>query len=155
MLSQDTPQVRLNISGKEHCSLQCSFFNAVAYYTLSFCRMSEFFQNTIVYIEVNFVLPQEIREINKQYRNKNKETDILSFPMFSEQEYRVRHRGQSIVLGELFVCEEIIQKDAQTDGVSIEREMAFVFSHGILHLLGYDHSEEMFALQDKVCETIE
>jgi probable rRNA maturation factor len=78
--------------------------------------------------EVSIVLvsPQKIRTINKKYRKVDVATDVLSF-------------AHDDILGELAICPQVVKKDAKQAGVSVEREMAWVVIHGILHLLGYDH----------------
>jgi probable rRNA maturation factor len=153
MSQQSLIHTRLDISGEEYCSLQYSFFEDVCSKTLILSRFFRSFEGKVIHVALTFVSPSQMADINWQYRENPKETDILSFPTYATKEDIVRESGKEIFLGELFVCQKVIQKDAKKDGVSLNREMAFVFSHGILHLLGYEHSEEMFALQDKICET--
>ena len=104
-----------------------------------------------IHLGVAAVSEARIQELNREYRGKDSVTDILSFG----EEVSILESGElpleeEIMLGDLIYNPEYITKAAEEDGVSIEHEMAFIFSHGILHLLGYDHSEEMFALQDEV-----
>lgn len=99
---------------------------------------------TIVYLSV-----KEMQKINKQFRNKNKPTDILSFES---------HDPRS--LGELLLCFEVLKKQAQNQKHSIKCEVAYMLIHGILHLLGYDHElslkdeKLMFRLQDTCFEEL-
>jgi len=95
-------------------------------------------------VSIIFVNCQEIHEMNKQYRNIDRPTDVLSFEEY-EDDY----------LGEIFICEEKVYEQAISYGHSNEREFAFLLTHGLLHLLGYDHIEKedeiiMFQKQDEL-----
>ena len=96
--------------------------------------------------EVSIILIDslEIHEMNKQYRNIDRPTDVLSFEEY-EDDY----------LGEIFICEEKVYEQAIAYNHSNEREFAFLLTHGLLHLLGYDHikkedEEVMFKKQDEL-----
>jgi len=96
--------------------------------------------------EVSVILVDslEIHEMNKQYRNIDRPTDVLSFEEY-EDDY----------LGEIFICEEKVYEQAISYNHSNEREFAFLLTHGLLHLLGYDHIEKedeevMFKKQDEL-----
>ena len=87
---------------------------------------------------------EEIHQINLNYRHVDRPTDVISFEEF-EDDY----------LGEIFVCIEKVYEQAKLYEHSVEREMAFLLVHGLLHLHGYDHIEKedeeiMFALQDEL-----
>ena len=87
---------------------------------------------------------EEIHQINLNYRHVDRPTDVISFEEF-EEDY----------LGEIFVCIEKVYEQAKLYEHSVEREMAFLLVHGLLHLHGYDHIEKedeetMFALQDEL-----
>jgi probable rRNA maturation factor len=83
-------------------------------------------------------------------------TDALSFAEYKNIEEIKRAvdnplgDGQEIFLGELILCYDDIREYADSEGMKLEKELANVVSHGILHLLGFEHSEEMFALQEKI-----
>lgn len=96
------------------------------------------------------VSEQKIRELNRQYRRKDSVTDILSFG----EEKLAAHEGE-VFLGELFFSPRFIRKQAAEDGRPYRQSMIYIFSHGILHLLGYDHGKKMFAYQDQVTEKLE
>ena len=100
------------------------------------------------------VSSDRIQELNRTYRGKDAVTDILSFGEYADTDAFVKEEGKDIFLGELFFCYDFISGSAKEDEVSIKREMTYVFSHGILHLLGYDHSDEMFAIQDAVTSAL-
>ncbi len=77
-----------------------------------------------------FVEEEEIKKLNKKFRNKNKPTDVLSF-LLKENNY----------LGEIIICPKAVKENAKKAKKSINEEMMKVFIHGILHLLGYDHEK--------------
>jgi len=91
-------------------------------------------------ISLSFVSADEIRQLNNQYRQKNASTDVLSFPADSS----------GIITGDIVICPEIAIAQASEYGHSVDREMAFLTAHGLLHLMGYDHSnpEEETAMID-------
>ena len=100
-----------------------------------------------------------IHELNKTYRNKDIPTDVLSFAIEDnedEQFIEEMKRLSSVrEIGDIIISYEKAMAQAIEYGHSIEREMSFLFTHGVLHLLGYDHmnktdEEIMFGLQDKV-----
>jgi probable rRNA maturation factor len=108
-----------------------------------------------IHLGVAAVSEVRIQELNREYRGKDKVTDILSFgDEWNYIEQGSIPEGDELMLGDLIYNPAYIIEAAKEDGVSLEHEMAFIFSHGILHLLGYDHSEEMFALQDQVTEEL-
>jgi probable rRNA maturation factor len=87
---------------------------------------------------------ENIHEINKQYRNKDMPTDVISFPD-DDEEY----------LGDIFICIEKVYEQANEYGHGVNREFAFLLCHGILHLLGYDHlnpedEQIMFSKQNEL-----
>lgn len=93
-----------------------------------------------VELSIALVSPQEIRELNRTYRQVDDETDVLSFSMDEGQELPsipgVRH-----YLGDIAISVRRAQTQAQEYGHSVEREFAYLTVHGVLHLLGHDHHE--------------
>lgn len=80
---------------------------------------------------LNFVSKQEIHELNKQYRNIDAPTDVLSFESDIEGD-----------LGDIFICEEVAAENAKKFGTSLENEINLLIVHGCLHLCGYDHMND-------------
>jgi len=78
-------------------------------------------------ISLTLVTPEEITQLNKEYRSKDSPTDVLSFPMDGAN------------LGDIVICLEVAENQAWEYGHSLERELAFLTAHGFLHLIGYDH----------------
>jgi probable rRNA maturation factor len=101
-------------------------------------------------VEVDFVSEEEIRELNAQTRNVDKVTDVLSYPAldeimpFTATNYPFEYNAQSksVALGNIVICEAVAKSQAIEYGHSEEREKAYLFLHGLLHLLGYDHIED-------------
>lgn len=90
-------------------------------------------------ISVTFVDNARIRELNAEYRNIDRETDVLSFPMYEPQELRTIEESQPLALGDIVISVEKAMEQAQSYGHTIEREIAFLTVHSMFHLLGYDH----------------
>lgn len=91
-------------------------------------------------ISVTFVEAEEIRQLNRDYRENDKVTDVLSFPQFDDLN-DIPDFGE-ICLGDVVICKERAAEQAEEFGHSFEREIIYLFTHSILHLLGYDHMEE-------------
>ena len=92
-------------------------------------------------ISVSFVYNEQIREMNAQYRGKDAETDVLSFPMGENGNYDVNHETGAKILGDIVISMPKAVEQAKTYGHSLEREVGFLTAHSMLHLLGYDHEE--------------
>ncbi len=115
-------------------------------------------------ISVTIVDDEEIRAINKEHRNIDSPTDVLSFPMleFDEDGEPVTEYdfdGEEIVLGDIVISMERAVAQAQSYGHSIKREIAFLTAHSMLHLLGYDHMEPeeekiMFKKQEEILSAL-
>ncbi len=94
-----------------------------------------------------------IHEINRDYRHIDRSTDVISFALEDSDQFYVE--GMPRALGDIFISYEHALMQAKEYGHSIYREMCFLFTHGILHLLGYDHmneedEKEMFTLQKEI-----
>ncbi|TOZ28695.1 rRNA maturation RNase YbeY [Staphylococcus pseudintermedius] len=92
-------------------------------------------------LSVTFVDKAEIQEINRDYRQKDKVTDVISFA-FEEEEDIFEGMDVPHVLGDIIICTDVAAEQAEQYGHSFERELGFLALHGFLHLLGYDHMTE-------------
>lgn len=97
-------------------------------------------------------------EINREYRNKDYPADIITFAIFADSEEKFIFDGE-INLGEVIIALDKVVEEANKKGVSKEFELSFLISHGILHLLGFDHQTEedynfIIDLQNKALESI-
>jgi len=86
-------------------------------------------------ISITFTNNEEIHKLNKEYRRVNSPTDVLSFPFNNELKLPIH------ILGDIIISIEKAEEQAKEFGHSIDREIAFLIVHGILHLLGYDHKK--------------
>ena len=109
------------------------------------------------YISVTIVDNDYIHEINRTYRHKDAPTDVISFAFLDDNPDRdsLFHSGQMVVLGEIYISYQKAEEQALAYGHGLERELKFLFVHGLLHLLGYDHMNEeeekvMFSLQEEI-----
>ena len=105
--------------------------------------------------DVTIVNNEEIHEINREYRKVDRPTDVISFAFFDDQNEIKPADGSPISLGAIVISYEKAEEQAKEFGHSLNREMSFLFVHGMLHLLGYDHMDEehekvMFRLQDEI-----
>ena len=94
-------------------------------------------------ISVTFVDNEEIRKLNAQYRDKDIETDVLSFPMGSNGEYDTNLDTGAKILGDVVISIEKAVEQANLYGHGLEREVGYLTVHSVLHLLGYDHMEPL------------
>ncbi len=90
-------------------------------------------------ISVRFVDNEMIHELNKTYRNIDRETDVLSFPLGENGVYDVNPDTGAYMLGDIVISVQKAMEQAEEYGHSLEREIAFLAVHSMLHLLGYDH----------------
>lgn len=102
-----------------------------------------------------FVSIEEIHRINKEYRNVDRETDVISFALEDEEDGYI---SEVRVLGDIYICLDVAYSQAENYGHSRLREVCFLATHGLLHLLGYDHMKEdeekiMFKKQKELLES--
>ena len=97
-------------------------------------------------ISLSFVSKEEIRQLNRDYRGVDSVTDVLSFPLLEDPEDLIvigdGDEGEDLALGDVVICLEKAEEQAEEYGHSAEREIVYLFVHSVLHLLGYDHMEE-------------
>lgn len=106
--------------------------------------------------ELSIVLTgdSEIRRLNRLYRKKNKTTDVLSFPLLEGKKMKTSLKGP-VALGDVVISVPQTKRQAVQRGRKLRQELALLLTHGILHLLGYDHvtrpqEKKMFILQDRL-----
>lgn len=101
-------------------------------------------------LELNFVDEKTIKELNKQFRNIDKVTDILSFSFLEGDNF-----PQENLIGQLFLEPITVKKQADSHKIDFKDEIEFLFVHGLLHIFGYDHENEndfreMFSLHAQI-----
>lgn len=104
------------------------------------CFETEKLKKTKLYVSVILTTPEVIREINSQFRDIDKETDVLSFPMFEKEE--IYEIDEEEALGDIIISVARVKEQAEEYGHSFERELAYMLVHGFYHLMGEDHIEE-------------
>ena len=110
-------------------------------------------------VSVTLVDNARIRELNARFREIDRETDVLSFPASDGVHFDIDPDTNAIILGDIVISLEKAEEQANEYGHSIRRETAFLITHSLFHLLGYDHmtpdeETEMFARQEKVLEKL-
>ena len=93
-------------------------------------------------ISVTFVNNKQIHELNRQYRDRDMPTDVLSFPMGENGVYDENHDTGAKILGDIVISKEKVLSQAEEFGHSALREYAFLIAHSVLHLIGYDHMQD-------------
>ena len=109
------------------------------------CFEEEDLINKNLYVNIVLTNPKQIKKMNKKYRNIDKETDVLSFPMFEKDELIKRKDLNQDILGDIVISIERVKEQADEYAHSFERELSYMLVHGFYHLMGYDHINE----QDK------
>lgn len=144
-----------NPYGKEYDSLAASY-TEIAKTTFSLLGIKENYE-----IDVSLVDDETIHTINRDYRHVDRVTDVISFAFNDDKNPKDQIQGEEVekMLGEILICLPQALRQAKEIGNSSSRELLFLFTHGLLHLLGYDHmkkedEEIMFPLQDKILEKV-
>ena len=106
------------------------------------CFSQEKLSNKNLYINVVLTNPYNIRKMNNQYRNIDKETDVLSFPMFEKEELEKLENANQDILGDIVISIDKVKQQAEEYVHSFKRELAYMAVHGFYHLMGYDHMNE-------------
>lgn len=110
------------------------------------CFEVENLPNKKLLVSITLTNPKNIRELNKEYRNIDKSTDVLSFPMFEKEEINKMVKENkweyNDILGDMVISIEQVQIQAEEYGHSFERELSYMVVHSFYHLMGYDHIKE-------------
>lgn len=137
--------MKLLYTDEENSSLTYEFFMKIVE------AVFDYLNNKENQYEISLLITNDetIHLLNKEYRQKDKPTDVLSFPMEDE-----------VMLGDIVISLDTAKNQAQEREIGLDREIAFLFIHGLLHLLGYDHEtsvedeKEMFALQEEILKKL-
>ena len=110
------------------------------------CFETEELTDSKMYINIILTTSKNIREYNKKYRNIDRETDVLSFPMFEKEELDKKITNKDFentdILGDMIISIPKVEEQAKEYGHSFERELAYMVVHSFYHLMGYDHMVE-------------
>ena len=114
------------------------------------CFKEENMEDSKLYLSIILTTPEHIHEVNNEYRDVDRATDVLSFPIFEKEEIDNKIKNHDYehedVLGDIIISVEQVKGQAKEYGHSFEREFAYMIVHGFYHLMGYDHIKE----EDKV-----
>lgn len=111
-------------------------------------------------INVTIVDDEEIKELNREFRDIDKSTDVLSFPLGEDGVYDYNPETDALMLGDIVISADHALMQAELYGHGIDREIAFLTVHSMLHLLGYDHvnnleeEKEMFYKQEEILKSM-
>ncbi len=128
------------------------FFRGVFDHTLTHLKLND----KKVELGLHLVTPERSQELNKQHRQKDKPTDVLSFPL---DEHGLEKYG-ILPLGDIFICLEVAQRQADEMNIPLNQELARLAVHGLLHLLGHDHElspsdeKKMIELQENIVKGV-
>ena len=110
------------------------------------CFETEKLTDSKMYINIILTTSKNIKEYNKKYRNIDRETDVLSFPMFEKEELDQKIKNKDFenidILGDMIISIPKVEEQAKEYGHSFERELAYMVVHSFYHLMGYDHMIE-------------
>ena len=110
------------------------------------CYKEENLLESKLIITITLTNNENIKIINKEYRNIDRATDVLSFPMFEKEELTKKIKNQEFmhedILGDIIISIEKVEEQAKEYGHSFERELSYMVVHGFYHLMGYDHMTE-------------
>ena len=123
-------------------------FNEIIVKVLDTCFEKEDLDVESWYINIILTTPENIQKINNDFRGIDKQTDVLSFPMFEKQDLELiieKNKKEEKILGDIVISIQRVEVQAKEYNHSFERELSYMVVHGFYHLMGYDHIEE----QDK------
>ena len=131
-------------------------YNEIAKAAFSYLDVKENYE-----VDVSLVDDETIHQINRDYRNVDRVTDVISFAFNDDKDPADQINSLEVqrMLGEILICLPQAKRQAAEIGNTLERELSFLFTHGLLHLLGYDHMTPedeaiMFPLQEKILSLV-
>ena len=121
-------------------------YNKIIETVIKECFKVENLLDSKLYVSITLTNPENIRKFNKQYRNIDKETDVLSFPMFEKSELDKKIKNSDFknmdILGDMVISIPRVKEQAKEYEHSFERELSYMVVHSFYHLMGYDHIKE-------------
>ncbi len=126
------------------------------------CFINEGIDGLKLYVSITLTVPEVIHKLNKEYRQIDRPTDVLSFPMFEAEEIKdMIKKGyeEEDVLGDMVISIPQVEQQAEEYGHSFLRELSYMVVHSFYHLMGYDHIEEddkkkMRAKEDEILDRL-
>ena len=121
-------------------------YNEIIKNVINKCFEVEGLEKSNLYVSITLTNSTHIQELNKQYRNIDKETDVLSFPMFEKQELEEKIKNNDFqnydVLGDMVISIPRVERQAKEYEHSFARELSYMVVHSFYHLMGYDHIKD-------------
>jgi probable rRNA maturation factor len=145
-------QVEVILNEKEICGVSSEEMRRIVFESI--VRSGIAVEGKYISVGVASVTLAEMQALNERYRKKDAPTDVLSFPEYAGRTVIETETKSEISLGDIVLSCDIVRSQAKEDGVSTSRELAYLLSHGVLHLLGYNHEPEMFSIQDEICDIL-
>jgi probable rRNA maturation factor len=146
-------KINLEVNNKTNSPAEDDFFAMVAKKTIEESGY-DFLRKKNISISLALVPEEEMQRLNRECRQKDAVTDVLSFFEYETIDEMKNVQEEEIFLGELILCYDDIMKYARREDILPEKELAVVVSHGVLHLLGFLHGEKMFSIQEKIINEI-
>lgn len=143
----------LDFNDKDKSKIKKTFFLKAFKETLEETEFI-FLREKDVSVSLAIVCEDEIKELNRIYRKKNSVTDVLSFAEYKSQKELTKAGDKNLFLGEIILCYNDIVKYSKKNKKSLNSELVEVFSHGLLHLLGFRHGKKMFEIQKSVVKNL-
>lgn len=154
MQNSNGVKLNLEINNTTQSPVEDAFFISVAEKTLAEVPSLGDLVSKSFSISLALVSPEEIQKLNKERRQVDSVTDILSFAEYENMEELKKAvdnpEALGLFLGELILCYDDIKEYAQKENIALNQELANVISHGVLHLLGFEHGDAMFEIQNKM-----
>jgi len=150
--------VTLEVDNRSHEEIDYAILKQVEIFINRTLEVEGFASDIPKEISFSLVTPEEIHQLNRDYRQVDRETDVLSFPMLEFPEDRdmlIYDMGIPVMLGDIIISLAQAKKQAEEYGNTLEREICYLTVHSVLHLLGYDHmieedKKEMRAREKKI-----
>ena len=146
-------KLAIEINNATKSPVKKAFIQAVVFETLEKSHCS-FLREKTISLSFAWIAEAEIRAINKTYRGKDRATDVLSFCEYANIASLKKASEKELFLGELLLCYNYIKVVAVASGQekNLQKELARIIAHGVLHLLGFSHGKKMFNIQDTIAE---
>ena len=146
-------KLNLEINNATKSPVKKAFIQKVVLATLEKSRC-DFLREKTISLSFAWISEVEIRAINKTYRKKDRATDVLSFCEYADMPSLKKASEKELFLGELLLCYNYIKAMAIASGreKDLQKELARIIAHGVLHLLGFSHGRKMFDIQDTASE---
>lgn len=147
LLNKSNMKIALEINKKVVCPISEKFFSKIARKTVELSGY-RFLCDKKLNFSLAVIGDAEMRKLNMAYRKKDCTTDVLSFPNYKLKELE-KQKEKNLFLGEIIISFPYLKKSAKIRSMKIEDEVGYIFSHGVLHCLGFEHGKKMFGIQDE------